>query len=96
MQDDALLNNIKTIQMPSINDITPRGELNIPITKMAQLHIKAKVQWFSEQNRKEIDDSSFRNDQMCLLALACYIVMDVPDNLKHLLKYKQEEISHAR
>ena len=49
MQDGALLNNIKTIQKPSINDITPRSELNIPITKMAQLHIKAKVQWFSEQ-----------------------------------------------
>ena len=96
MQDGALLNNIKTIQKPSINDITPRSELNIPITKMAQLHIKAKVQWFSEQKSKGIDDSSFRSDQMCLLALACYIVMDVPDNLKHLLEYKQEEISHAR
>ena len=96
MQDGALLNNIKTIQKPSTNDITPRSELNIPITKMAQLHIKAKVQWFSEQKSKGIDDSSFRSDQMCLLALACYIVMDVPDNLKHLLEYKQEEISHAR
>ena len=74
----------------------PRSELNIPITKMAQLHIKAKVQWFSEQKSKGIDDSSFRSDQMCLLALACYRVMDVPDDLKHLLEYKQEEISHAR
>ena len=96
MQGGALLNNIKTIQKPSINDITPRSELNIPITKMAQLHIKAKIQWFSEQKSKGIDDSSFRSDQMCLLALACYIVKDVLDNLKHLLEYKQEEISYAR
>ena len=33
---------------------------------------------------------------MCMLVLAAYIIMDVPDNLKHLLEYKQEEISHAR
>ena len=33
---------------------------------------------------------------MCTLVLATYIIMDVPDNLKHLLEYKQEEISHAR
>ena len=35
MQDGALLNNIKTIQKPSINDIIPRNELNTPITEMA-------------------------------------------------------------
>ena len=62
---------------------------------MAQLYIKGKVQWFSEKKSKGIDDSSFRSDQMRLLALACYIVMDAPNHLK-LLEYKQEEISHAR
>ena len=96
MQDGALLNNIKTIEKPSINDTTPRNELNISITKMAKLNIKAKVQWFSERKSKGIHDNSFRSDQMCLLALVCFLVMDIPDNLKHLLEYHQEEISHVR
>ena len=33
---------------------------------------------------------------MCLLVLASYLVIDVPDNLKYLLQYRQEEISHSR
>ena len=33
---------------------------------------------------------------MCLLALVAYLVMDVPENLKPLLFYLQETISHAR
>ena len=96
MQDGALLNNIKTIEKPSINDTTPRNELNISITKMAKLNIKAKVQWFSERKSKGIHDNSFRSDHMCLSALVCFLVMDIPDNLKHLLEYHQEEISHVR
>ena len=33
---------------------------------------------------------------MYTLVLVTYIIMDVPDNLKYLLEYKQEEVSHAR
>ena len=49
MQTGALLNIIKNIQKPSISGVIPCDELNIPITKMARLYIKVKVQWFSEQ-----------------------------------------------
>ena len=33
---------------------------------------------------------------MCLLALVAYLQMDVPENLKPLLFYRQETISHSR
>ena len=39
---------------------------------------------------------SFRCDHMCLLVLVPYLLMDVPKNLKPLLFYRQETISHAR
>ena len=39
---------------------------------------------------------SFRCDHMCLLALVAYLLMDVPENLKPLLFYRQETINHAR
>ena len=93
MQNGALP---KTIQKSSINDLIHRDPLNISITRKAQLYIKGKIQWFSEQKRTGVDDSSFRSDQMCMLALAGHFIMDVPASLKHLLEYKQEEISRAR
>ena len=68
----------------------------VPITNIAYLQLKAKVEWFSEQKAKGFQDGSFRNDYLCLLALASYLVMDVPDNLKYLLEFRQEEISHSR
>ena len=95
MQNGALPNTIKTIQKPSINDLIHRDPSNISITSKAQLYIKGEIQWFSEQKRTGVDDSSFTSDQMCMLALASHFIMDVPANLKHLLEYKQE-ISHAR
>ena len=96
VQEGALLNKIKSIHKLRIADIVPRHVLNIPVTAMAQVHIKAKAEWFSEQKSKGLIDGGFRSDQMCLLVLACYIITDVPENLKYLLKYKQEETSHAR
>ena len=39
---------------------------------------------------------SFRCDHMCLLALVAYLLMDVSENLKPLLFYRQETTSHAR
>ena len=49
-----------------------------------------------EQRAKGFQDGSFRNEYLCLLALTSHLIMDVPDNLKHLLEYRQEEISHSR
>ena len=39
-------------------------------------------------------DSPFRSDHMCLLAVSC-LVIEVPDNMKKLLVYKQEPPCHA-
>ena len=45
--------------------------------------------------KKDVD-SAFRKDHTCLLVLAAHLVTDVPDNLKCLLFYHQEGVSHAR
>ena len=96
MQDGALLNCIKSIHKPGINNILPRQSIPVPNINTASLQLKAKVEWFSEQKAKGFQDGSFRNDYLCLLVLASYLVMDVPDNLNYLLEYRQEEISHSR
>ena len=52
---------------------------------------------FAEQKssgRKSND--SFGIDELCLLDLACYTFMDVPNSLKPLLMYKQETVCHSR
>ena len=85
-------NCIKSINKPDINNILPRQSILVPITNIASLQLKAKVEWFSEQKAEGFQDGSFRNDNLCLLILASYFVMDVPDNLKYLLEYRQEEI----
>ena len=54
------------------------------------------MEWFSEQKAKGFQDGSFRNDYLCLLVLASYLVMNVPDIVKYLLEYRQEEISQSR
>ena len=66
------------------------------MTKIAALHVKAKQEWFFQQKGKADTDNSLRSDQLCLLVLAGYIVAEVPDNLKNLLVYKQENICHSR
>ena len=96
MHDGALLNCTKSINKPDINNIFLVKSIPEPITNIASLQLKAKVEWFSEQKAKGFQDGSFRNDYLCLLVLASYLVMDVPDNLKYLLEYRQEEISHSR
>ena len=96
MQDGALLNCIKSINKPDINNIPPRQSIAVPITNIASLQLKAKVEGFSEQKAKSFQDGSFRNEYLYLLVLASYLVWDVPDNLKYLLEYREEEISHSR
>ena len=68
-----------------------RQECEISI---ASNHLKTKILWFS--HHKDEMKLSFRCDHMCLLALVAYLLMDVPENLKPLIFYRQETISHAR
>ena len=67
----------------------------VPVTKMASLHLRKKIEWFSNE-KEQRNNYSFRNDHMCLLALSCYILMEVLENMKPLLAYKQEATCHAR
>ena len=62
---------------------------------MASLHLREKIDWFSDE-KEQRNNHSFRNDHMCLLALSCYILMEVPENMKPFLAYKQEATCHAR
>ena len=67
------------------------------ITPIAKLHLQNKHCWFSEQkSMRNSADAGFRSDQMYLPVLSCQLFMDIPANLKSLLWYKQEEISHSR
>ena len=70
---------------------------DVRITPIAKLHLQNKLCWFSEQkSMRNSADAGFRSDQMCLLVLSCQLFMDIPANLKSLLWYKQEDISHFR
>ena len=98
MQDGALLNKIKCIGKPSIDGVPSRHKLPlVPISNIAAAHLKSKVEWFSTQKEAaKGKNSDFWTDQMCLLILACFTFMDVPNNLQNLLVYKQETVCHSR
>ena len=96
LESGALLNSIPSIEKPRIENLVPREQFDISITPIAAVHLKAKLEWFSQQKQKGTVDNSFRSDQVCMLVLACYIITDIPENLKNLLLYKQERICHSR
>ena len=70
---------------PTLTSFFLVKSIPVPITNIASLQLKAKVECFSEQKAKGFQDGSFRNDYLCLLVLTSYLVMDVPDNLKYFL-----------
>ena len=90
----ALMKHFTDIQNPDIGTIVDREKLAVPITYIASLHLRKKAEWFSD--KKKINEHQFRNDHMCLLALSCYLLMELPVNIKPLLAYKQEATCHAR
>ena len=60
----------------------------ISVTGIASLHLKSKIEWLAEQKSSgSKSNDGFRIDQLCLLALACYTFMDVPNSWKPLLMY---------
>ena len=95
MEDGSLMKYFGDIRKPDMSKHVDRERLVVPVTKMASLHLREKIEWFSDE-KEQRNDQSFRNDHMCLLALSCYILMKVPQNMKPLLAYKQEETCHAR
>ena len=95
--EGALLNKIKSICSGSPENSIDREAPDVRITPIAKLHLQNKLCWFSEQkSMRNSADAGFRSDQMCLLVLSCQLFMAIPANLKSLLWYKQEEISHSR
>ena len=95
MEDGSLMKYFGDIRKPDMSKLVDREKLVVPVTKMASLHLRKKIEWFSNE-KEQRNNHSFRNDHMCLLALSCYILMKVPQNMKPLLAYKQEETCHAR
>ena len=97
MVEGALLNKIKSISSGSPENLIDREAPDERITPVAKLHLQNKLRWFSEQkSMRNSADAGFPSDQMCLLVLSSQLFMDIPANLKSLLWYKQEEISHSR
>ena len=90
------LTALKASTNPTLTTFFLVKSIPVPITNIASLQLKAKVEGFSEQKAKGFQDGSFRNEYLYLLVLASYLVWDVPDNLKYLLEYREEKISHSR
>ena len=49
MEGGALLNNNPVIQKSMVRDLVPANELNTTVTNIAAEHLKAKLEWFSQQ-----------------------------------------------
>ena len=62
MQDGALLNKISALDKPSNETLIPRDQLDVTVTRIAALLLKAKIKWFSLQKSNKVEDHSFRND----------------------------------
>ena len=54
------------------------------------------MEWFSQLKSDHKTDDKFRSDQMVMLTLASYLIMDVPENLINFLAYRQKSISRSR
>ena len=94
MEDGSLMKYFGDIRKPDMSKLVDRKKLVIPVPKMTSLHLRKKIEWFSDE-KEQRNDHSFRNDRMCQLALPCYILMEVPENMKPLFAYKQATC-HAR
>ena len=84
MQDGAWLNRISALDKPNNETLIPRDQLDVLVTRIAAVLLKAKLEWFSQLKSNKIEDHSFWNDQLCMLVLACYIITDIPKNFKNL------------
>ena len=81
MQEGASMKYFSEIEKPDMSQIVDRKKLRIPVTNMAALHLKKKAEWFSNAKTQN-KDHSFRNDHMCWLALSCYLLEELPENMK--------------
>ena len=54
MEGGAFL-NISAIQKPAIENLVTPDQLNIPVTSIAAMHLKAKLEWFSTRKRSVVE-----------------------------------------
>ena len=54
MDGGALVNNASPIQKSMVGNLVPANELSIPVTNIAAVHLKAKLEWFSQEKRDGI------------------------------------------
>ena len=47
IQDGALLNRMSALDKPSNQTLIPRDQLDVPVTRIAAVLLKAKIEWFS-------------------------------------------------
>ena len=94
--EGAFLNKLKSITSGSPENLVDRKALDVRITPIAKLYLQNTLCWFSvRKSMRNSADAGFRSDQMWLLVLSCQLFMDIPANLKSLLRYKQEENSNS-
>ena len=72
---------IDDIPMPDMSKLVDREKLVVPVTKIASFQLRKMIEWFADE-KEQRNDHSFRNNHTCLLALSCYILMEVPENMK--------------
>ena len=96
MQSVPVLNYVLKLDNSNTKTLLPRDQLDILVTRIAEVHFKARLDLFSQQKQNGIEDHSFRSNQLCMLVLACYALTDIPENLQNLLFCKQETICHSR
>ena len=58
MQDGALL-NLLALDKPNREKLTPANQLDVPVTRIAAVHLRAKLEWFSQKKSSKVDDHSF-------------------------------------
>ena len=68
MKDGSLMKYFGHIRKPDLSKLVDREKLVVPVTQMASLHLRKKIEWFSDEKEQK-NDHSFRNDYMCLLAI---------------------------
>ena len=95
MEDGSLMKYFGDIRKPDMSKLIDREKIVVSVNKMASLRLRKRLSG-SPMKKSKQNDHSFRNDHMCLLALSCYNLMEVSENVKPLLAYQQETTCHPR
>ena len=65
MQDGVLLNLI-ALDKPSTEKLTPANQLDVPVTMIAAVHLRAKLEWISRKRAAKLTITAFE-----MISYAC-------------------------